>query len=88
MQIDFKYNLKDKVRIPQLETEGFVRGVYYGSRGPEYHISYFHEGARRVEYFFEEELSESKGTMGFINTSDILKEAEEKTKNVRPGRLF
>ena len=68
MKIDFLYNIQDEIVINKLKVSGIVIGVYYGSTGHQYQVSYFNGGTRETAYFYEKELSFSAGNeMGFVS---------------------
>lgn len=70
MNINFRYNIRDKVLLHDLNIVGTVVGYYYGDTGKQYQVSYFINGEKRVSYFFEEDLSKVRKyverVMGFV----------------------
>lgn len=61
MNVEFKHNLKDIVRINALNITGIVVGYYYSETGITYKIAYFLDGSRAVDFLYEEEISKPSG---------------------------
>lgn len=55
-----KFDLHDRVRITQLETDGRVVGIYVSEVGTQYNVRYFFNGDARTVYFFPDELEGQK----------------------------
>lgn len=60
MTIETKFELSQKVYIPQLSTTGRVTAFYLTKLGGlQYYVRYFRTGGNpENEYFFEDELSD------------------------------
>jgi len=54
--IDNKFNLLDKVKIPELELEGIVTTIWAVEKGITYNVRYFWEGKVHEAYFYDWEL--------------------------------
>ena len=67
MKINFKYDLRDKVKIIDINTEGIVIAHYHGESGIQYQVAYFLNGERTRTYLYPEEISKTDGeeTAGF-----------------------
>jgi hypothetical protein len=48
--------LKDRVRIPELETKGRVIALFISDVGTQYQVRYFDHGDVKTVYFFDDEL--------------------------------
>ena len=60
MQIEFKFDIKDRVWIIDLSCYGRVVSCWYTKKGLEYEVRYFLEGKIETTYLFEDELSVEK----------------------------
>ncbi len=68
MNINFVYELKQEVKIKNINTLGFVVGYYYGEGGIQYQIAYFLNGERKILYLYPEEIKDTDGkeVTGFL----------------------
>lgn len=66
--IEFQYELKQRVKINNINTSGFIVAYYYGETGAQYLVSYFLNGERKSTYLYPEEISSSDGKedLGFL----------------------
>lgn len=56
-RVIFEYTPGEEVIIKGLDnTHGFVTSLWWGDRGLQYEVAYFHEGERRKEYLLGCEL--------------------------------
>ena len=60
-KISFKYELKESVKIKNINTKAMVIGYYYGENGIQYQVVYFINGERKVIYIYEEEIESLQG---------------------------
>lgn len=51
-----KFNLKDKVKIIDLDWKGIIIAIFIGDLGVQYKVRYFYNGEAKEVYFFEDEL--------------------------------
>lgn len=56
LTIEFDFNLNDKVKIPQLETTGFVISIWITDKGIKYEVRYFANSDIKEVYFYSKEL--------------------------------
>ena len=57
MNIEYKYELNEKVKILPFEgKEGRIIGIYYSHYGLKYYTSYYADCEDKYAYFYEEEL--------------------------------
>jgi hypothetical protein len=56
MTYEVKFDLKQKVRITELERNGIVNGIFIGLNGIEYKVRYFDNCESKEVYFYEFEL--------------------------------
>lgn len=54
MPVDYRPG--DKVKIPELNRDGRVVGIYIGKQATEYQVRYFDNGDAKTTYFLPEEL--------------------------------
>lgn len=59
MTRDFKFDIKDRVKIIELECSGTVLSIWLDRWGNTYEVRYFHNGKAEKEYFYESELERS-----------------------------
>jgi hypothetical protein len=66
--IEFEYDLKQKIKINNINTQGFIIGYYYGESGIQYQVAYFISGERKTAYLYPEEINASDGKedLGFL----------------------
>ena len=68
MTIQTKYNISDKVFIPELNINGTIISVYISDCGIRYNIRYFKDFDVKDCYFYEKEIEHYKSKekeMGF-----------------------
>jgi len=51
-----KFQLKDKVKIIDLDWKGIIISILINDLGVKYNVRYFYNGDAKEIYFFEEEL--------------------------------
>jgi hypothetical protein len=51
-----KFNLKDKVKIIDLDWKGIIVAIFIADLGVQYKVRYFYTGDAKEVYCFEEEL--------------------------------
>lgn len=56
----FKFNLKDRVFINELQLLGMVRRIQIEESGILYEVRYLYNAEAHAVWFYEEELSEPK----------------------------
>lgn len=54
--IEFEFEISDKVKIPELETTGFVISIWVTAKGIKYEVRYFANSEPKEVYFYSEEL--------------------------------
>jgi len=54
-----RFNLKEKVRIVELNRTGIIKSIFISESGTQYQVRYFDNAEAKTIYFYEEEL-ESK----------------------------
>jgi len=52
-----EFDLRDRVRITELEREGTVVSIWITECGVQYQVRYFDNAEARTVYFFEDELT-------------------------------
>lgn len=57
MQINTKFDFKQKVKIPELGRCGIVIEIFINEWGSQYRVRYFDNGEGKTVTFFEEELA-------------------------------
>lgn len=56
--MEFKFNIKDKVRIDALEDlKGVVTSIWITETGVKYEVRYFYNCDKKEVYFYEDELT-------------------------------
>jgi len=68
MKIKTKFDVKQKIFIPQLNVEGLINFLNIGVDGMEYNVRWFNNGSECKAYFLESELEEinhDKKVVGF-----------------------
>ena len=67
-KIDFKYNIKDNIKIKSINILGLLIGYFYGENGIQYQVAYFYDGERKTSYVYPEEIDklDSKEMSGFL----------------------
>ncbi len=62
-----KFELKEKVFVPELKTTGMVIGIYFEDTGLSYRVRWFRAGEPFQAILYEHELAEYTGqqTVGF-----------------------
>jgi len=67
--IIFEYDIKTKVEIKTIKTEGIIVGYYCGETGVQYQVSYFINGEKKVAYLYPEEIVgiKEENELGFPN---------------------
>lgn len=55
--VEFLYQIKESVRIPAIDTDGFVEGLMLFQSGPEYRVVWWLEGVRYSQWLSEHELA-------------------------------
>jgi len=67
-KVDFKYNIKDNIKIKSIDTNGLIIGYFYGESGIQYQIAYFSDGERKTSYVYPEEIDkiDIKENSGFL----------------------
>lgn len=56
MKIETKYDIKDKVKILELERSGYITAIYIGRGYYQYYVRYFDKCEAKDVYFYEQEL--------------------------------
>ena len=56
MIVDYKFDIKQEVYIPQLNLHGRVKSLSYSPLGAEYYVRYINGGEIYESYFYEDEL--------------------------------
>lgn len=56
MNIDCKFNLKERVRIPELNREGVVTALMIYDAGLSVRVRYFDHGKAESTWFYPDEL--------------------------------
>ncbi len=89
VNISFKYELGEKVRIKELGVDGHVIGLWYGDTGAKYQVAYFYHGDRQVEYLMDKEVRgiNSDRVLGFKTNADYLREVDAQTKDVKGSHI-
>jgi hypothetical protein len=57
---EFEFQIKQKVRIKQLECEGKVVAIYICETGVRYEVRYFIKAEAKNVYFYADELERTK----------------------------
>lgn len=52
----FKFDIKQKVLIEEINVKGRVIALYVTQEGVEYKVRYFDNAEGKTHYFFEDEL--------------------------------
>jgi hypothetical protein len=67
-KIDFKYNIKDNIKIKSINMLGLVVGYFYGESGIQYQVAYFADNERKTSYVYPEEIDklDAKEMSGFL----------------------
>ena len=55
-KVDFQYNIKDKVKIKELDWKGIVTELCVLESGIKYGVRFFYNGDVKSSYFYENEL--------------------------------
>jgi hypothetical protein len=63
--IAFEYTLHQKVWIKEIGIQGIICGLILEELGKQYRVVFWHEGIRKTEWLFSEEIETIKST---INT--------------------
>lgn len=58
MKIETKYDIEQRVFLPDLEVYSRVISVKVSPKGVEYYFNYFHEGIQRDCWLFESDIGE------------------------------
>ena len=66
MTVEFRFNIHDRVRIPELDRSGLVLALYVSETGKQYSVRYFDNGKAETVYLYESEITpqEPKATIG------------------------
>lgn len=56
MKIEPKFDINEKVKIPELEVKGKISGIFVDSGGMTYRVRYFDKAERREVYFTDDEI--------------------------------
>ena len=62
MVVDYKFDLKQDVKIKGLNVEGRIVGYYYGETGIQYQVAYFVRGEKKTTYLYPEDLDDVDGS--------------------------
>jgi len=60
VKIETKYNLAQKIWIPEIERPGIITEIFIDTFGVQYRIRYFTNSEAKTVVFFESELREKK----------------------------
>ena len=60
MKIVTKFNINQKVNIPEIKIQGVVQSIWILPQGIKYEVRYFDNAKVNTVFFFEHELSEIK----------------------------
>jgi len=60
MKIETKYDLSQKIWIPELERPGIIIEIYFDSFGLQYKVRYFNNGEVKTVCFLQAELRAKK----------------------------
>ena len=55
--VEFKYDIGDEVKIKAVSVNARVNAMLLDSTGVQYHVIYWDDGERRLEWVYEWELS-------------------------------
>ena len=58
IQVAFNFTLHQKVIVKEIFVIGYVVGLIVEDLGKQYRVRYWHEGERKVEWFFSDEIEE------------------------------
>jgi len=53
---DFDFSIGNRVKIPDLETNGVVISIWITAKGVKYEVRYFANSEPKEVYFYSEEL--------------------------------
>jgi hypothetical protein len=56
MNLSTAFDIRDKVKIKELDWPATVIAIFITKHGIEYQVRYFNNSKVEIEYFFEEEL--------------------------------
>jgi len=56
MNIEYKFNVGEKIKILELGLYGRVKSLWTGNRGNEIQVRFFCNGKSEEMYFYEDEL--------------------------------
>lgn len=56
MKINSKFDIFDKIYIPEISRDGKIIAIWITSLALEYKVKYFHNGDVKEAYFLEDEL--------------------------------
>lgn len=57
MTVEFKFALRERVKVRMVSEEGRVEVLQHTPAGNIYQVLYWMEGDRRVEWLYEDELA-------------------------------
>jgi len=63
MNLITKFNLKEKVKLPELihkDLQGIIIGIWIGEEGIQYKVRYFWECKPQEIFFYESELKKGE----------------------------
>ena len=56
MKINLEFNIRDKVKIIELNVKGRVISIWITEQGIKYEVRYFDEEKAKTVYFYSDEL--------------------------------
>ena len=68
----FSFNIRDKVKITDLDIKGRITAIFIDSNTIQYNIKYFYNGGAKTLYCEESELElcGNDEKLGFLNNND------------------